>query len=315
MKIKSVNHVQVSIPVGGEEAARDFYVGVLGLIEIPKPAVLRENGGFWLEAGNIQIHFGCEDNPNRAATKAHVAYEVPNLETVRKSLAAKKIEVAESKQIPGCKRFETRDPFGNRIEFMEKDLAEKNSSSAEIQIVPYTPKWKEEYEAIRALLIDSLGDGIQRIDHIGSTSLVHLAAKDVIDIQITIEDLENKNIIKALESLGFVHLPEIKFDNLVGFSTSSNELKKHFFRAHSGERRVHIHVRESGRVNQEYPILFRDFLRANSDVKEAYEQVKLELARRFPHDSKAYYAIKDPYMDTIYKAAKIWAREVGWVCR
>ncbi|MDN3647999.1 GrpB family protein [Reinekea marina] len=315
MNIKTVNHVQVSIPVGGEQAARDFYVGVLGLIEIPKPMVLRKNGGLWVDAGNIQIHFGSEDNSNRSTTKAHVAYEVPNLDAIRESLAKNRIEITDSIPIPGYQRFESRDPFGNRIEFMEKVLAGQSSSSAKIQIVPYTPRWKEEFEAIRAKLLEILDSGIQRIDHIGSTSLVNLAAKNVIDIQITVENLENKSIIKALESLGFIHLPEIKFDNLVGFSASSNELKKHFFKEPLGERRMHIHVRESGRVNQEYPILFRDFLRANSDVKGAYEQVKLELARRFSHDSNAYYAIKDPYMDTIYKAAKIWAREVGWVCR
>jgi len=67
-------------------------------------------------------------------------------------------------------------------------------------------------------------------------------------------------------------------------------------------------VRKLGRLNQQYPLLFRDYLIADANVRQAYEQVKRELATRFAHDSQAYYAIKEPYMDTLYRAALLWQR-------
>jgi catechol 2,3-dioxygenase-like lactoylglutathione lyase family enzyme len=120
MKLQAVNHVQISIPKGTEDEARAFYCGVLGLNEIPKPEALAGRGGFWLELGAQQIHFGAEDNVDRAKTKAHVAYEVDDLEGWRAKLAQAGCEVTDGIPIPGCERFEFRDPFGNRVEFLEK---------------------------------------------------------------------------------------------------------------------------------------------------------------------------------------------------
>src|ERR1051325_5185741 len=74
--IIGLDHVQITIPKGAESAGRDFYVGVLGLHEIEKPVALRPRGGFWLAAGDRQVHVGVEDNVDRRATKGHVAYAV-----------------------------------------------------------------------------------------------------------------------------------------------------------------------------------------------------------------------------------------------
>lgn len=119
MRISRFNHVQVSIPIGAEETARAFYCGVLGLQEIPKPDALAGRGGFWVAIGDQQIHFGVEDGVDRAATRAHLAYEVDDLAAWRKQLTANGAKIAESIQFPGYERFETRDPFGNRIEFIQ----------------------------------------------------------------------------------------------------------------------------------------------------------------------------------------------------
>ena len=118
--IKGVHHVQVSIPVGSEETARAFYCGVLGLKEIEKPEALAGRGGFWLELGASQIHFGAEDGIDRARSKAHVAYLVDELEPWRKTLTQRNIDLIDGIPIPGYERFEFRDPFGNRIEFLER---------------------------------------------------------------------------------------------------------------------------------------------------------------------------------------------------
>lgn len=118
--IKAVHHTQVSIPVGAEDEARAFYCGVLGLTEISKPESIRNRGGFWLEIDGFQVHFGAEDGIDRPKTKSHVAYLVSDLNFWREKLIASNCEVIGGIPIPNYERFEFRDPFGNRIEFLER---------------------------------------------------------------------------------------------------------------------------------------------------------------------------------------------------
>lgn len=118
--IKAAHHAQISIPVGAEDEARDFYCGVLGLSEIPKPDALAGRGGFWLELGGFQIHFGVEGGVDRRKTRGHLAYLVEDLDSWREKLIDAGCEVIEGIPIPGYDRFEFRDPFGNRVEFLEQ---------------------------------------------------------------------------------------------------------------------------------------------------------------------------------------------------
>ena len=118
--ILRVHHAQISIPRGAEEQARRFYCGVLGLREVEKPAPLRDRGGFWLEIGDTQVHVGTEDGVDRAATRAHLAYEVKDLEAWRARLRVEGIDVQDGIAIPGYMRFEFRDPFFNRVEFLQR---------------------------------------------------------------------------------------------------------------------------------------------------------------------------------------------------
>ncbi|MGH9947236.1 MAG: VOC family protein [Pyrinomonadaceae bacterium] len=117
--IKAVHHVQVSIPIGAEDQARKFYCGVLGLKEISKPESLAGRGGFWLDLDGTQIHFGTEDGIDRTRSKAHVAYLVSNLAHWREKLTAANVAILDGIPIPNYRRFEFRDPFGNRVEFLE----------------------------------------------------------------------------------------------------------------------------------------------------------------------------------------------------
>jgi catechol 2,3-dioxygenase-like lactoylglutathione lyase family enzyme len=115
-----VNHVQITIPKGHEHEAKAFYCDLLGLNEIEKPDRLKPNGGFWLQLGNIQIHVGTESGVDRNQTRAHVAYEVTDIEWWRGKLETENVTMQFSPPIPGIKRFEFRDPFGNRVELVEK---------------------------------------------------------------------------------------------------------------------------------------------------------------------------------------------------
>ncbi|PYT00395.1 MAG: glyoxalase [Acidobacteria bacterium] len=117
--ILAIHHAQITIPKGEEDKAREFYCGVLGLNEIPKPEELAGRGGFWLEIGDRQLHIGTEDKVADANSKAHVAYRVEDLEHWRSVLTKREVKVSDGIQVPGMRRFEFRDPFGNRVEFLE----------------------------------------------------------------------------------------------------------------------------------------------------------------------------------------------------
>jgi catechol 2,3-dioxygenase-like lactoylglutathione lyase family enzyme len=117
--ILRVQHAQITIPKGAENEAREFYCDFLGLKEVPKPESLKQRGGFWLEIGAFQVHVGTEDGFDRTKTKAHVAYEVEDLDGWREKLSENGVRILEGVEIPKYRRFEFRDPFGNRVEFLE----------------------------------------------------------------------------------------------------------------------------------------------------------------------------------------------------
>ena len=119
--ILKVHHAQITIPAGAEEAARRFYCEFLGLREMPKPESLQGRGGFWMELNGFQVHVGTEDNFDRSKTKSHLAYQVEDLDGWREKLEMRGVKILEGIKIPHFRRFEFRDPFGNRVEFLERE--------------------------------------------------------------------------------------------------------------------------------------------------------------------------------------------------
>lgn len=117
--IKRIDHVQICIPKGGEDEARRFYSGILGLEEIEKPDSLKPSGGVWFKAGNAELHLGVEDNIVK--TKSHPAFAIENINEVKKYLDGNGVKIKEEIQIPGRQRFSFYDPFGNRMELLEFD--------------------------------------------------------------------------------------------------------------------------------------------------------------------------------------------------
>lgn len=182
-----------------------------------------------------------------------------------------------------------------------------------LEIVDYRPEWGGEYAAIEARLLRLDVANVLRIDHIGSTSVPGLAAKDVIDIQVTVRDLHDAEHVRAFAAIGFRRRASAGSDLLTGLAPDSPELTKQYFREPEGERRTHVHVREHGRLNQRYALLFRDYLRADAAARQAYEIVKRRLVEIYPNDIDGYLSIKDPVMDLIYRGAEHWAAETGWL--
>ncbi len=120
MKIRfnRLNHVQVCIPRGAEDRARAFYADVLGLKEIEKPEALKPSGGIWFEIADIQLHVGIEDEVT--ASKRHPAFEVEDIDGVRKYLEEHGVRTRDEPALPSIARFSFFDPFGNRVELMQK---------------------------------------------------------------------------------------------------------------------------------------------------------------------------------------------------
>lgn len=106
------------MPESGEEAARAFYAGLLGMMEVPKPEVLRGRGGVWFEGGGARLHLGVE-TAFAPARKAHPALAVASLAVARRVLAARGVEAVHEVDLPDLRRVYVSDPFGNRIELCE----------------------------------------------------------------------------------------------------------------------------------------------------------------------------------------------------
>lgn len=182
-----------------------------------------------------------------------------------------------------------------------------------IEIEAPRASWPHEFAELATVLRDALGDLAQRIDHIGSTAVPGLPAKDFIDIQVTVPALDVEPLTSRLAAIGYTRRADIVQDHVPpGATGSDDDWAKLYFRAPDGQRPTNLHVRRSGNPNQRYPILFRDYLRAHPEAAEAYARVKQALARLHPDDAEAYYDVKDPVCDLIMQAAERWAGAVGW---
>jgi catechol 2,3-dioxygenase-like lactoylglutathione lyase family enzyme len=118
MTLRRLDHVQLAMPVGGEEAARGYYRDLLGMTEEPKPPVMAKRGGCWFRSGEVALHLGAEAD-FRPARKAHPGIAVGDLDALARVLTERGREVRWSDEVPGVRRFHTDDPFGNRLEFIE----------------------------------------------------------------------------------------------------------------------------------------------------------------------------------------------------
>jgi GrpB-like predicted nucleotidyltransferase (UPF0157 family) len=138
-----------------------------------------------------------------------------------------------------------------------------------------------------------------------------LAAKDVIDIQITVAELD-QGVLSAMLALGYTQPEGISRDHQPPrMGGPEAEWKKWFFYAPLGQRRTNTHIRIQGRANQCYALLFRDYLRAHSATAEAYAELKRYLARHLA-DPDMYPEVKDPAVDLIYFVAEEWAAAIHW---
>ena len=119
-RFKGFHHVQLAIPVGGEESSRKFWVNAVGLTEVAKPPVLAARGGCWFRGDQLEIHLGAEHD-FVAARKAHPGIWVVGLKALAQQLESAHVSVTWDGELPGFRRFYVDDPFGNRLEFLEPE--------------------------------------------------------------------------------------------------------------------------------------------------------------------------------------------------
>jgi GrpB-like predicted nucleotidyltransferase (UPF0157 family) len=182
-----------------------------------------------------------------------------------------------------------------------------------IVIHDYKPAWPVEFETIRSALQQALGPLARRVDHIGSTSVPGLGAKDVIDVQVTVAAL-TPEVRRRLVAAGFTDRPDITRDHVpLGEDEDPALWAKLYFNGPGGGRRTHIHVRVEGNPNQRYALLFRDYLRAHPNSARTIELIKRRLAHYHGDNAEVYYDIKDPVYYLIWDAAQMWAQRTGWV--
>lgn len=119
MRIEGLDHIQIAIPKGGEDQARSFYGTLLGLVEVKKPPSLAGRGGCWFAGPGVHLHVGVEE-PFRPARKAHIGLVVEDLEAARAELQTAAVRTTEDDAAIGVRRFYAADPFGNRVEFIDR---------------------------------------------------------------------------------------------------------------------------------------------------------------------------------------------------
>ena len=183
-----------------------------------------------------------------------------------------------------------------------------------IIITDYDSNWPGRFEVLRASLLQVLGALALRIDHIGSTSVPGLGAKDIIDIQVTVHELTLVTKQKLIGA-GYICREDITHDHVpLGEDSDPRLWAKFFFYLDQlpGKRLANIHLRINGNPNQRYALLFRDYLRAHPNSARSIELMKREIAKRHADDIVAYLAIKDPAYDLIWDAAQEWARYTDW---
>jgi len=170
-----------------------------------------------------------------------------------------------------------------------------------VEIVPYTDEWPRRFRLLSGSMRAALGNTALRIDHIGSTSVPGLAAKPIVDMQISVADFEPLEAFRLpLEGLGYV------------FRADNPERTKRYFREPLGEPRTHIHVRQRGSWAELFALLYRDYMRSNADEAERYADIKRMLAEKHRNDQPAYTDAKEPYLWELMRRADRWSQDVGW---
>ena len=218
-----------------------------------------------------------------------------------------------------------REVWDHRITPFAANLSAGHVVSPPVQLVPADPVWPDQAARIVARLKTACGANALRVDHIGSTAVPGLDAKDVIDIQVTIESLAAADeLTAALRSAGYPRIDDVSSDVVKLDARSTAERFDHSGDAALWRKRLHgsadpgrptfVHLRVDGWPNQQFALLFVDWLKANPDVRDEYLSVKRDAERAASPDGdiERYLAVKEPWFLEAYRRAWDWADSSSW---
>jgi len=170
-----------------------------------------------------------------------------------------------------------------------------------VRIVPYDAGWPARADEELRRLKEGLGSVAVRLEHVGSTAVPGLAAKPILDLQLSVADIERRAaFVEPLERLGYLFVPVPESPD------------HHFFaRPPERPRSHHLHVCEAGSHHELRHLAVRDFLRAHDPEAAGYADVKQAAAARHPEDRLAYIAAKQEYVEDLEARALAWARGAG----
>jgi GrpB-like predicted nucleotidyltransferase (UPF0157 family) len=188
------------------------------------------------------------------------------------------------------------------------------AGAGRVLVVPYDDRWPGRAASELAALRAALGPLVCHADHIGSTAVPGMAAKDVLDLQLSVRDLDTAAAALGppLAELGYIRL-NYERDHVPAGDDSDPGLwvKRYWHRRDHPAGDVNLHVRVAGSPNERLALLFRDWLRSQPAAVAAYARFKAELSRAVV-GLKVYTEIKDPVVDLVVVAAAPWARDTGW---
>jgi len=199
-----------------------------------------------------------------------------------------------------------RDVWYHRVLPLAQNIRTRHVDDHKLQLVTFDPTWPDQALRIIKRIQTACGAKVLRIDHIGSTAVPGMDAKDVIDIQAAVASLDVADeIADALADIGYPRIEHITSD--VPHTDDPALWQKRIHGAADPGRPARIHIRVDGWPNQQFALLFRDWLKANPTVREEYMAVKRQ-ALGAPHYSDA----KEPWFGDAYRRAWEWAEANGW---
>lgn len=216
-----------------------------------------------------------------------------------------------------------QEVWDQRIVPFARNLSERQYASAPARLVPPDPTWPDQAQRILHRLRTTCGHRALRVDHIGSTAVPGLAAKDVIDVQITVESLAVADeLVEPLLAAGYPRLEHITEDVAKDAARSTVESYDHTSDPALWSKRIHasadpgrptnVHIRVDGWPNQQFAILFRDWLNADPEARAEYLDVKRAAEDSGGGDIAAYVEAKEPWFLDAYRRAWEWADSTGW---
>lgn len=216
-----------------------------------------------------------------------------------------------------------QDVWNNRIVPFAHNLSGRQIARAPARLVPPDPTWPDQAQRILNRLRTTCGHRALRVDHIGSTAVPDLPAKDVIDIQITVESLTVADeLVEPLLAAGYPRIEHITEDVAKNDARSTVDRYDHEDDTGLWRKRIHasadpgrptnVHIRVDGWPNQQFALLFADWLTANPDARAEYLNVKRAAEESGDGAAADYAAAKEPWFLDAYRRAWEWADSTGW---